>query len=469
MEIGELLNLLGIIKKPLGGVFATAIFVFYAVTSIATTTDITWRIIAPLCVAFAILLLYLFYLYKINRLPSAAKGKTGILFVVNAENEKSYKDFEHKMISLFKDTLTQTTKHPFQPLCIRMPQNFQRKDVDTCVKLLTKTESVIIIFADYLTDSVDGPSEYQITLNTGIIHPTYSASLTKQFELELSRIVAPIQKNRFSTANKLEIFTCTAVSLVHVCQYIAGVAALFAGNVQEALFLWTDEYNALRTNPQTDSPLKDIFVALPVYLAHCHLLLAHKAYSDFWNNHDLAKLDDANKELELANQYSPDTFIYHTLKAAIIVLTDRSYISLQKAHQHVSKCRDLNQGKNWKYSEAFLLTYTSTNPLKIYRAYRKAFNSNAEENEIELIEYIEYILNSEPQKYMLHFALALLYQHIGNFKQAKFHATQYCTIRPKEQDGAEMTQILNTLLSFSCFSSDTTDIQNCLDCLMCKQ
>ena len=60
------------------------------------------QVVIAAAIGIAVNLFYLFCCISANKLPRAKKGKTAVLFVVDAESEQLYKDVKNKLIQAFK-------------------------------------------------------------------------------------------------------------------------------------------------------------------------------------------------------------------------------------------------------------------------------------------------------------------------------------------------------------------------------
>lgn len=128
-----------------------------------------------------------------------------------------------------------------------------------------------------------------------------------------------------------------------------------------------------------------------------------------------------DKNLELANCIHPDTYEYNTGKAYVLVCL---YKDGQAAKKCVEKCKEINQNNDWQYSEAFLCAYMGKSAGIVMSKYMKAF-TKPYENPVELLDYIEFVLEQEPDKVTLHLAAGILYSKTGDSRLSRQHLSIY--------------------------------------------
>lgn len=86
----------------------------------------------------------------------------------------------------------------------------------------------------------------------------------------------------------------------------------------------------------------------------------------------------------------------------------------------VEKCKRSKQNREWLYSDAFLGAYLGLAPSTVLLRYKRAFEVPYD-NLVEIIDYIEFVLDKEPEKTNLHLAAGLVYEEIKDFKLMKKH------------------------------------------------
>ena len=131
-------------------------------------------------------------------------------------------------------------------------------------------------------------------------------------------------------------------------------------------------------------------------------------------------IDYVEYEIEEANKYVKNTYIYYEVKSVCCFLKERN---IKKTNDYLGNCKKILKNGPWKYSVAFLKAYAGEGEGKIIYHYKQAFKVQYEH--MDLISFIEDILIKEPDRNMLRFALLLLYLQIGDIKISKGLLKEY--------------------------------------------
>lgn len=138
------------------------------------------------------------------------------------------------------------------------------------------------------------------------------------------------------------------------------------------------------------------------------------------NSKDNNNIDYIEKELNEANKYKKGTYIYYEGMSVCSFFKDRD---IKKTKDYLGQCKQIQKNGPWKYSNAFIKAYCDESEGRIIYHYKQAFKVPYEH--MQLISFIEDILEKEPEKNMLRFALMLLYLKIGEIKTAKEILEEY--------------------------------------------
>ena len=96
---------------------------------------------------------------------------------------------------------------------------------------------------------------------------------------------------------------------------------------------------------------------------------------------------------------------------------------IKKTKDYLGQCKQIQKNGPWKYSIAFIKAYSGESEGKVIYHYKQAFK--VDHDYMQLISFIEDILDKEPEKNMLRFALMLLYLKMGEIKTAKEILKEY--------------------------------------------
>ena len=143
------------------------------------------------------------------------------------------------------------------------------------------------------------------------------------------------------------------------------------------------------------------------------MVMANMLYSKYLEarKYNMDNFDDilteVYKHANIALGFCEAKLDYYMLLAACSVLKNRD---ISNAQMCIQQCSRFTHNQIWRYSDAFLKAYNSSNPLTIYRKYQQAFSVPT--NIPEIITFIEMISSEEPDRNGLKFALGLLYSEL---------------------------------------------------------
>jgi hypothetical protein len=134
-------------------------------------------------------------------------------------------------------------------------------------------------------------------------------------------------------------------------------------------------------------------------------LIMYQAYK---TRKDLIKLEGFKDALLEANNYIPNTYDYFLNKAIYCVLSNRD---INNAKEHIKQCSDCKGEYTWRYSDAFLCAYEGRGAFTLYKKYKSAFRKSYPL--IDIAWFIEDILEENPDRIHLMFALGMVYSEMG--------------------------------------------------------
>ena len=175
----------------------------------------------------------------------------------------------------------------------------------------------------------------------------------------------------------------------------------------------------------------------------------------FARDKEIKHLQDMCVILDEANHIRPDTYFYCINMAYAYIILKQD---LHLAKECIDKCKQSKQHQEWRYSEAFLSAYSGHAPGSIITKYKRALKVPYK-NLIEIVEYIEYVLEHEPNRTELHLAAGLVYEDIGDIFLMKQHLSLYLDKAP--QLDHRLKSSITEKLSVPC---DIGCDQNCCIC-----
>ena len=358
-----------------------------------------------------------------NRLPSAPKDTVAVLFCIDAESDKLFETARYKLVNNFTSSITNVGGIRFKALCVSKARlaRYDLQQKDDALAVLERTNCVLLVRVRYTADDVDNAENFELKIDYGVRHPAFNESATRMLSHDMSALNAPVGKQKFVKAETIDVFNFTTQTLVCACQYVLGVVALLAGDSQTALTLLLQSRNSVTTEFSHMSGIAELLGMIDdrIYAALCQL--ASEYLICFQNDKSIESLHEMCRALRLANAIHPDTYFYNLNMAYAYIILDQD---AEAAKSCVAKCKLSRENTNWMYSEAFLSAYLNHAPGSILSKYGKAL-SNPYKSLSEIVEYIEFVIENEPDKVPLHLAAALVYEEMGDKKLMMHHFSVY--------------------------------------------
>lgn len=383
--------------------------------------------------AFIVILLCFISCVKENCLPKAKRNQNAVLFVIDTESDDLVNDIKNKLIANFADNFSGDDKYRFVPVCIKKDKlkkyNLDREN--EVIKVLYKTNCLFVVKIKLHVDNIRMTENYDIAIRYGIIHPKINEEERRMLQTEMAMLAMPIHNNKFTKQNAIETFHFTAQALSEICQYLLAFVYLITGSPQRS-------YDILKTllNRQTCRNDFDKSYNIEKLIKQKLYISCIGSYNadawTFYTTKSETALKDLNEKLEEANKLIPNTYSYHLGKAYYLMAHD---LDSKSAKTHIDFCKKFKTKDEWKYSEAFLTAYSGKTPKEIVKKYSMALKTGAQ-NLLQIVDYIEYILEKAPDHVDLYLAAALVYDEMKNYEVARELFEQYKTYAKSKDIGS---------------------------------
>lgn len=362
----------------------------------------------------ALTMIDLFYIVetiKYNKLPKN-KLDDAILLRIIAKDKNEYDDIVFKFVNEFKKNFTDN-KINVIPIPYHLVERCNYDEQEKIISLLKKTNCIFIVTVKTRSEEIKENTKYITEINMGIIHPTYQKKIENMFQNEVDLLGMPTSKIVYKNENKLEILEFTAQRLSMVCKYIIARANFLNCNFDNSIVIGEDLYKEIKNiSEKSFQSIKQCTYNL-CYDVHIIKMLLENSKAN-------PNIDIIEKELNLANDYIKNTYTYYEGMSVCCFL---KYRDIKKTKDYLGNCKKIEKNAPWKYSEAFLKAYCNESEGRIIYSYKQAFKIQYEH--MNLIYFIEDILQKEPDKNMLRFALVLLYAKLEETKTAREILLEY--------------------------------------------
>ena len=361
-----------------------------------------------------VLVLYLLACVKHNALPKAKRNSVAVLFVVDAENDSFYKDVKNKLISSFAENINSNRDAKIEALCVKKEQlkNYSFTEKDIIIPILEKTGAVFLADIKYRVDCQTNAEHFEMKINYGVLHPIFQQNKTQVLIHDMNTMRKNLAKKRFNKAQLLDQFEYTSQALSLVCQYVMGFVLLLSGQAQEAYEYLSRAY--IEAKGASSIIDQDIFRLIESRFVDTCYIAASIDTEQFENTKDTKFLEKMNTRIEEAISIKPGNPDYFIAKAYYAIIIERDPVHARALIDYAKK---IDSKKIWRYSDAFIDAYIGKESHTIYKKYKKAFT--VDYNLVRIADFIEYILEQEPERIGLNLAAALVYDQLGDTIRAK--------------------------------------------------
>ena len=393
-------------------IVAILITIILGITLYYSIPIVVLKIIAIICLV-GITTYYITDTIMYNKLPNNREGNA-ILVRIIAKDKDEYEDIKYKFGNEFEGFIK---SHKCGIKILYIPYHLVELNKYTeeqkIIKLLQKTNCIFLTTIKTRSESINEKTKYITEFNLGIIHPRYIDRIEKIFQKELNILGMPITRIEYSNEEKLNILEFTAQKISFICKYIIARAYYLSNEYEYSQSISEQLFNELKNYSNKDFDNIKKSVSLLCYDVHIAKMLIENSKSN-------RNIEYVENEIEEANKYIRNTYIYYEVKSVCCFLKDRN---IKKTNDYIGNCKKILKNGPWKYSVAFLKAYSGESEGKIIYHYKQAFKVQYEH--MDLINFIEDILVKESDKNMLRFALVLLYLQVGDIKIAKGILREY--------------------------------------------
>lgn len=365
---------------------------------------------------------YIILTIKSNTLPKVPTNSTGVLFVITAENKKTFQHAEFCLARKFEELSKVYGIQKFKVVCLENDRvkKYDLSEKSDAIKLLNKVNCLFCVQTTCTVDDVNNAENYEMRINFGFIHQVLAPKSDELLKQEMRLFTNNLVLQNFSRNNSIQVFSTTAESLTYICAYFLGVTVFIGKDFSSAQNIFHKIKGQLHTK-EISRKLKDVLspiISKRIFECYSNLALLEEKY--FKDSRDKEHLVKYKHFLELANEENPNTYTYFLNNAWLEIMLNRDP---KKSSEFIDKCRNFIGESSWRYSDAFLSAFEDENPLKTYRKYKAAFKYDY--NLVSIIEFIEFILEEDFWRKSLHLPLILLYCEIHDYQLMRKNIMAY--------------------------------------------
>jgi len=341
---------------------------------------------------------------KSTAIPKASRGRIGIGVAIDCEGDAERKKIAADFISGLRSILLQDHGGDTFQL-IDIPQHHAKTitDLEIATRIRLRARCNILVFGSAKVREIQGVQKHVLFMNMQVGHRPIPRQLSQNLSREMAELFP--QRLHIDTKNDLFGFEFTSEWIDCVTRYVVGIVASISGDLErsERLFLSlsANKHFQLSQTP----PIKKLRQRVPIRLGEIYSYRAACEYELWRKDRQMEHIDKMWNHLTSLRNFNPGNYSGRLLTAIYYFVKERN---ITAAVREVRKCRDIRDA-TWKYSYAFLLAY-SGEMMKARRIYRAAFQQYYERSDVPLQteEFIQWVLQNEPDKIQLQFCLGLL-------------------------------------------------------------
>ncbi|WNB93412.1 tetratricopeptide repeat protein [Bacillus sp. NEB1478] len=388
----------------ISSLFFSYIFIFVAmVVAIGFDSNKISKLFWFVYILIFFVLTILWFYYR--RLERCKNGKIGIVLAFKTENVHQFNKLQHDFIQQIKESLDAESF-----TVINLPYNRCNElnpNDDSMLKCLNKTQAHMLIYGVCREGKKKGKEKYEIKMFSMIRHKPLAVDTLSGLQNELNYFTNSmlIDKEDSLTSYKLSSNWLTTYA-----RYFVGLAALISHDTNTSFKVFESLKKDLQKEKNSFKPVKEIKKRVNFHFSNVCLLSAIKEYKMFWKTKCYQNLEASQKYIELYESVSDDRYtpaIYHSIFSFLI---NRN---INRAKGLLDNVQSINDSSH-KFNMGFLFAYEGkiTEAIKCYRQAIKMPNN--EFILIEIEQFIEYILEIEPEKYHLYLCLAWINSFKGD-------------------------------------------------------
>jgi hypothetical protein len=340
-----------------------------------------------------------------SRLPRHKPGRIGIGVALTYEEPTHQRRVGADFVGGLKELLDHPSRSVRCSVIEFSPSVAARVDGFETAKALAETSrSAFLLHGRVRRRDLAGKPHHVLDLRGTVLHAPIQRAISESFSEEFGELL-PRQLRIMEEAD-LFGFEITADLVDLVTRYIVGTAALLSNDLDAAEDVLLDLEARLAAAGQNPLPAAaKLRQRLPARIGDVYKAKASFMYRRYMLSRDEGLLEDL-EHLAIRTQTYDPTYPGAHLERAICAFMLRR--DTAEAMSHINKCRGLAD-PIWRYSEAFLLAYDGDLG-KAAAAYKQAFARTLSDPTVpvQTEEFIQIVLDMEPDKVQLYFCLGLL-------------------------------------------------------------
>lgn len=339
-----------------------------------------------------------------NRIPKNPKGKVGIAVAILADEESEAKQIEFDLVHTLRQLLQRDPAGGnFHLVVLPAHAAEQISDLSSADRFLRKTRCNFMLFGHAKRRDFQG-EQYHVLILEGVVRHApipreVRDRLAKDFRQALPRRVLVPPDSDFIA------FEVTSAWVDLSARFVIGIAAHLSGDIIYSERLLLDVEKSLKTAQQLKGLVQPIERLLPDRLKQLYRGWLIALGDQYFMTRDREYVKQADAVCDKLLERDPNDYGALQFKAIAEFVLRRD---VKAAREIVSRCRRIRDA-TWRYSLAFLHAYEGKLE-SAHDEYRRAFRGALQDITVPIQseEFIQIVLEEEPDKEHLNFCLGLI-------------------------------------------------------------
>ncbi len=354
------------------------------------------------CLTTPIIFLTVWWIAR--RPPRTPRGKVGILLAIRAESDADAHRLRHDFIDHLKNTIRRgdsTKDFYLGELPLFIAANLETEEDKTT--LLAKSRASLLITGISKRRKLDGGESHVLDLEGLMVHAAVTATAHHQLSTDFSTALP----RRTIVPDDHSVFAFEAASQ-HVglgVMLVIGIAHLFAGKLSTAERLFLDVEKSLNTSPTDSIAARLLSGPSEEWLRRLYDRWIGALHSEYARNRNNALIPTIENKADKLLARQPKSPVANTSKALCRFLLDRD-TNLARSHlERLGRSGGVSRVLNLAFLDAYEGDLRSAN--EHYKTLFRELDPKMA-TLIEAEEFIQLILEQEPERHELHFCLGVI-------------------------------------------------------------
>ncbi len=353
-------------------------------------------------------LISLFIIWRVStRIPRSPSNKVGFVIAITHEDKSKQQMLSNDFVREIQDLVQAgNLRYQFKILVLNDFHASRIHDSESAYYYLKHTRAHFLVFGKVRDRPLKNEVHHFLNLSGIVAHRPIPIAASQLIAKEFAELLPG--KLDISSEGDVFAFEITAKLIDLAARYIIGIASLVSGDFQYAADLFSSSQSIAQSMAGESPALLKIRDRAPKRLFTTYSVWCASLYEIWLSTRDRTLLMQIEILIRKSLQLRPKDYPTLLLAAICYFMLHRD---TKKAKNAIHECRGEKDG-TWLYSLAFLHAYEGKmNSAK--NLYIRAFKKDIIRQDIPLQseQFINDVLNSEPDKVQLYYCLGLINYH----------------------------------------------------------